>query len=55
MSGRSEDREQTPAGDVIPPGTKPPLRSRRRADPAAAVRLERPPNALGPFIPEAAE
>jgi hypothetical protein len=55
MSGRDEDREQTPAGDVVPPRRKPPLRSRRRADAAGAARPERPPNALGPFIPEAAE
>jgi hypothetical protein len=52
-SERSAGREQTgPAGGVEPSG-KPPARPRRRAGTADAPRPQRPPNALGPFVPEA--
>jgi hypothetical protein len=51
---RSKGRERTtPAGDVVPEQEPPPVRSGRRAESRGAAR--RPPNALGPFIPEGTE
>jgi hypothetical protein len=48
---RSEGREQTaPADDTVRQEEDGPFRSGRRADSGGLTR--RPPNALGPFIPE---
>jgi hypothetical protein len=50
---RSEGHEQTaPDGDADAPEQEPLIRSGRRADSRRAPRPHRPPNALGPFIPQ---
>ena len=59
MSERTDDGEgqeqRALDGDIVAPEPESPTRSGRRTDPRRATRPHRPPNALGPFVPEGTE
>jgi len=53
MSGPADRKQTRPAEGVVPPGKKPTRRG--SSEPTGAPNSHRPPNALGPFIPEGTE